>query len=47
MLHLDGYGNDEISEMMGISKNHTGVKLHRIRQQLTTILNNKLYESGK
>ena len=41
MLHLDGYANDEISEMMGISKNHTGVKLHRIRQQLTTLLNNK------
>jgi RNA polymerase sigma-70 factor (ECF subfamily) len=38
-LHLDGYGNDEISEMMGITANSVGVKLHRIKQRLTTILN--------
>jgi len=41
MLHLDGYDNAEIGEITGISKNNTGVKLHRIKQQLTTILNRK------
>lgn len=39
MLHLDGYNNLEISEIAGISINNTGVKLHRIKQQLTAILN--------
>lgn len=39
MLHLDGYDNTEISEMAGISKVNTGVKLHRIKQQLIQILN--------
>lgn len=41
MLHLDGYDNAEIGEITGISKNNTGVKLHRIKQQLTYILNKK------
>lgn len=41
MLHLDGFDNSEISEMMGLSKTNTNVKLHRIKQQLTTILNGK------
>jgi RNA polymerase sigma-70 factor (ECF subfamily) len=41
MLHLDGYDNAEISEITGISKNNTGVKLHRIKQLLTNILNKK------
>lgn len=41
MLHLDGFDPTEISEMMGISKNNTNVKLHRIKQQLASILNRK------
>jgi RNA polymerase sigma-70 factor (ECF subfamily) len=41
MLHLDGYDNASISEITGITKNNTGVKLHRIKQQLTDILNKK------
>lgn len=41
MLHLDGFDNGEISELIGISKGNTNVKLHRIKQQLTTILNRK------
>ncbi|WP_316823701.1 sigma-70 family RNA polymerase sigma factor [Pedobacter miscanthi] len=41
MLHLDGFDNTEISEMMGLSRNHTNVKLHRIKQQLTTLLTQK------
>lgn len=41
MLHLDGYDNAAISEITGASKNNTGVRLHRIKQQLTTILTKK------
>ncbi|TCD17070.1 sigma-70 family RNA polymerase sigma factor [Pedobacter psychrodurus] len=41
MLHLDGFDNTEISEMTGISRNNTNVKLHRIKQQLTTLLTRK------
>lgn len=41
MLHLDGFDNTEISEITGLSKGNTNVKLHRIKQQLTTILNRK------
>lgn len=33
-LHLDGYGNQEISEIMGMSANLVGVRLHRTKQQL-------------
>jgi RNA polymerase sigma-70 factor, ECF subfamily len=39
LLHLDGYSNGEIAQMMGISANSLGVKLHRIRQRLAQILN--------
>lgn len=41
MLHLDGFDNTEISEIIGLSKGNTTVKLHRIKQQLTNILNQK------
>jgi RNA polymerase sigma-70 factor, ECF subfamily len=34
-LHLDGYENDEISEIAGITRNHVAVKLHRIKETLT------------
>jgi len=39
MLHLDGFDNSEISDIIGISKGNTNVKLHRIKQHLTIILN--------
>ncbi|WP_443938290.1 RNA polymerase sigma factor [Pedobacter sp. MW01-1-1] len=41
MLHLDGFDNTEISEMMGLSRNNTNVKLHRIKQQLSSLLTGK------
>lgn len=41
MLHLDGFSNTEISEMMGITKTNVNVKLHRIKQQLSDILTKK------
>ncbi len=37
-LHLDGYDNKEISDLLGITANLVGVKLHRIKQQLATLL---------
>lgn len=40
-LHLDGYDNNEIADIAGLTKNHIGVKLHRIKEQLTKILNPK------
>lgn len=38
-MHLDGYTNPEIADVMGISHNHVAVKLHRIKQQLANLLN--------
>lgn len=34
MLHLEGHSHREIGEVLGISENNTGVKLHRIRKRL-------------
>jgi RNA polymerase sigma factor (sigma-70 family) len=41
-LHLDGYSNPEIAEMMGISPNNATVKLHRIKNQLISQLQPQL-----
>lgn len=37
-LHLDGYDNNEMAGILGISANHVAVKLHRCKQQLTQLL---------
>ncbi len=34
-LHLDGYDNEEIADISGLTKNNIAVKLHRIREGLT------------
>jgi RNA polymerase sigma-70 factor, ECF subfamily len=34
LMHLDGLAYREISEVLGISENHVGVKLSRIRREL-------------
>ena len=34
MLHLDGYANEEIAMISGLSKNHLAVKLHRVKDKL-------------
>jgi RNA polymerase sigma-70 factor (ECF subfamily) len=39
-LHLDGYDNKEAGELLGMTANLVGVKLHRAKQQLTTLLKN-------
>ena len=41
-MHLDGYDNGEIGEMMGISNNLVSVKLYRIKQQLAHLLTAKI-----
>jgi RNA polymerase sigma-70 factor (ECF subfamily) len=41
ILHLDGYANEEIAEIIGISKNNAAVKLHRIKQTLTDKVRNE------
>ncbi len=33
-LHLDGYENEEIADISGLTKNNTAVKLHRIKEVL-------------
>ena len=33
-LHLDGYENEEISEISGLTKNNVAVKLHRSKETL-------------
>lgn len=38
-MHLDGYNNPEIGDTLGITANHVGVKLHRIKQDLKNKLN--------
>ncbi|MEO6547739.1 MAG: sigma-70 family RNA polymerase sigma factor [Ferruginibacter sp.] len=37
-LHLDGYENAEVADMIGISNNHVAVKLHRIKLQIANLL---------
>ena len=32
MLHLDGYGNDEIATIAGLTKNNVAVTLHRAKE---------------
>lgn len=39
MLHLDGFGNEEIADITGLSANNVAVKLHRIKNELTKRLN--------
>ncbi len=34
VLHLDGYANEEIAQITGMSKNNATVKLHRIKQRI-------------
>lgn len=40
MLYLDEKNYDEITDIVGISKTNVGVKLNRIKQKLSKIINN-------
>lgn len=37
-LHLDGYTNPEIVELIGISQNNVAVRIHRIKLRLSKLL---------
>lgn len=37
-LHLEGFDNGEVAGILGITANHVGVKLHRIKSRLTQLL---------
>jgi RNA polymerase sigma-70 factor (ECF subfamily) len=37
-LHLDGYNHQEVAEIVGITKNHVAVKVHRIKNELQQTL---------
>lgn len=41
-LHLDGYDNEEISTISGLTKNNVAVRLHRSKESLTQKLRNQL-----
>ncbi len=38
LMHLDGLSYQEMAEVLGISVNHVGVKLNRIKKQLAELL---------
>lgn len=40
LLYLDGFGHDDIADITGMTVNNVGVKLHRIKNELTKRLNN-------
>ncbi len=39
LLHLEGVGNQQIAEIIGLNDNHVAVKLKRIRAKLKVCLN--------
>ncbi len=43
-LHLDGYDNEEIAAITGLTKNHVAVKLHRIKTALEKKLTERNHE---
>ena len=43
LMHLDGLSYKEMAEVLGISENHIGVKLNRIRKQLAEQLKGALH----
>lgn len=45
LMHLDGLTYSEMGEVLGITENHVGVKLNRIRKQLAETLKGAGHES--
>ena len=39
VLQLDGFSNEDIADITGLTKNHVAVKLHRIKNELIKRLN--------
>ena len=44
LMHLDGLSYREMGEVLGITENHIGVRLHRIRKQLSEQLKDHEHE---
>ncbi len=44
LMHLDGLSYRDMSDVLGISENHVGVKLNRIRKQLAELLKGVVHE---
>lgn len=44
-LYLDDYRYEEMAEILGVTTNYVGVKLHRIKEKLTHLLNPRTHES--
>ena len=44
LMHLDGLSYREMGEVLGISENHVGVRLHRVRKQLAEHLKGNDHE---
>lgn len=43
-LYLDDYSYEEIAEMLGVTTNYVGVRLHRIKEKLIHLLNPRTHE---
>lgn len=41
LLMLEGFSYKEIADMLGVTTNHVGVKIHRIKKQLLERANNR------
>nr|WKN38462.1 sigma-70 family RNA polymerase sigma factor [Tunicatimonas sp. TK19036] len=44
-LYLDDYRYEEIAQILGVTTSYVGVKLHRIKEKLTHLLNPHTHES--
>jgi RNA polymerase sigma-70 factor (ECF subfamily) len=40
-MHLDGFSNTEIADFLGITVNNCQVKLHRVKEQVTKMIQNR------
>ncbi len=44
LMHLDGVSYDEMAEVLGISKNHVGVRLNRAKARLANLMKGAVNE---
>ena len=44
VMHLDGVSYDEMAEVLGISKNHAGVRLNRAKARLAKLMKGTVNE---
>ena len=46
VMHLDDHSYRDIAEVLGISENHVGVKIHRIKKRLIKSMKESSHEPG-